>query len=432
MRKILILTLLFIPMAAWSQGDSVVVMHGRVTCQGRAVPYATLQLAGTSIGVACNDNGEYTLKVPFWHEDDTVVVRSVGCRQARRTVRELLAKGNIRLAEQTTQLREVEVKSYRKPMNLLNAAVARIDSNYQQHTAISTFFYRDWRAVDGELYLFDEAVMAIRRLPYACYSDKRAYRFAADLREMATNYKTLLRHRLLVNDRALLERKIVEPDGVDEMMSYADNEEFYDPIATPQASFSLSHRTLPQHTFEPVQEFTADSEMYYLVRSTGPGRIAKCKVRYTYVIRKSDLAITRITAAQEPVDMQVGTDAWINIEFDRLGFDADSSVWCYDVREGRYTLTRYYNTRSFWLGTGTRWDFKVKQRWQQCVDWTLTDFALGKELPGDIIVVRPQTVAGAFGQSDYSTDYWHRYNSIAIDLLPLQLLNEKLKRINEK
>lgn len=427
MRKLLIILMLLIPATIWAQGDSLLVMRGRVTSGGHGVPYATLQLKGTSIGVACNDDGEYMLKVPARYSKDTVLIRSVGYRMALRTVSELLAKGNIKLAEQTTQLREVEVKSYRKAMNLLNAAVARIDSNYQQHTALSTFFYRDWRAVDGELYLFDEAVMAVRRKPYASYADKRAYFFSTDSREMGTNYKTLLRHRLLVYDRELLSTKIDDPDGVDEMMSYADNEEFYDPVATPQASFSLSHRTLAQHIFEPVQEFTADSELYYQVCSVGPGRIAKSKVHYTYIIRKSDLAIVRITAAQEPVNMLAGDDAWINVEYNRFGFDADSSVWCYDVREGRYTLTRYYNSRSFHLGVGDRWHHEVRQRWQQCVDWTLTDYVLGDSVIGDIIAVKPQTVVSAFGESDYSTDYWHRYNSIPIDMLPLRLLNEKLK-----
>lgn len=432
MRNLLILLFLLMSVNTWAQGEKMLVMHGRVTSGGKAVPYATLQLVGTSVGVACNDDGEYMLKVPTWQENDTVVIRSVGFRQERRTVKELLDKGNVRLTEQNTQLREVEVKSYRKAINLINAAVERIDSNYQQQSAVSTFFYRDWRAVDGELYLFDEAVLAVRRMPYSSYARKMAYRFATDKREMASNFKTLLRHRLLVFDPVLLSRKIDDPEGIEEMMSYADNEEFYDPVATPQASFSLSHRTLPQHTFETVQEYSDDGVMYYQVRSIGPGRLAKSKVRYVYTIRKSDLAIVRITAAQEPLQMVAGNDAWINIEFNRLGFDSDSSVWCYDVREGRYTLTRYYNSRSFYLGVGTRLDFKVAQRWMQCTDWTLTDFVVGEKLPGDIIGVKPMTMPVVFGSSDYSSDYWLRYNSIPIDMLPLKMLNEKLQQKNEK
>ena len=431
MQKILITLLLGLTLTVGAQ-DSLLVMHGRITCGGQGVPYATLQLLGTSIGVACNDDGEYTLKVPAGHEGDTVLIRSVGFNQVRLTVSALAHKGNVRLTQQNMALNEVEVKSYRTAQNLLSAAVKRIDSNYHQHTALSTFFYRDWRAVDGELYLFDEAVMCVHRRGYSLYADKRGYSFAADRREMGTNYKSLLKHRLLVYDRGLLNSEIGDPDGVDEMMSYADNEEFYDPVATPQASFSLSRRTLAQHTFGPVQEFTADGEMYYMLHSVGPGRVAQSKVSYSYIVRKDDLAIVRITAAQRPVDMQAADEAWIRVEYNRMGIDADSSVWCYDVRCGRYTLTRYYNIRSFHLGIGNRWQSEVKQRWQQCVDWTLTDFAQGDSLWGEVIAVKPQTVAGAFGTSDYSTDYWHRYNSIPIDLLPLRLLKEKLNKIKNE
>ena len=62
------------------------MLKGRVTAGGRGVPYATVQLLGTSIGVSCNDAGEYTLKLPAGHEGDTVLVRSVGYESVRLPV----------------------------------------------------------------------------------------------------------------------------------------------------------------------------------------------------------------------------------------------------------------------------------------------------------------------------------------------------------
>ena len=59
----------------------------------------------------------------------------------------------------------------------------------------------------------------------------------------------------------------------------------------------------------------------------------------------------------------------------------------------------------------------------------LTDFSLNPvpvvEQP---LSVYPQTLAGAFGSSDFSPDFWGHYNAVPIDTLPLRLLNEKLSK----
>lgn len=426
-KPLIALLLLFLSTGLRAQ-EEWTVLQGRVTCSGRPVPYATLQLAGTSVGVACNDDGEYLFKVPAGHEADTVVVRSVGFEPVRRTVASLREKGDVRMRSHDVQLREVRVESFRSARHLVEAAVERIDSNYSRHTAWSTFFYRDWRALDDELYLFDEAVMSIRRAPYAKYGDKRAYRFAADRREMETNYKTLLRHRLLVYDRALLSARVDDPEGVDDLLAYADNEEFYDPVAAPQASFALSRGSLSQHTFEPIREFVSDDEVYYLVRSVGPGRLVKAKVHFEYTIRKSDLAIVALTAVQDSLCVPPPIATWVNFEFSHMAVAADSTVWRYDVHDGRYTLSRYYNNWRAVLAVGDRWHFIPKQRWQRCVDWTLTDYsAIDPGVQGELLDVRPKDLAVSFGRSDFAADFWGRYNSVPVDASTLRLLVDKLE-----
>ena len=403
--KISVLALFLAFGTAAAGQEAVTVLTGRVTCGGRAVPYATLQLKGTSVGVACNDDGEYRLKVPAGHEEDTVVVRSVGYVAVKLTVAQLLAKGDVRLREQSVSLREVKVESYRTPQHLLEA----------------------------ELYLFDEAVISVRRASYGSNANKEAYRFDSDRRELKSNYKSVLRHRMVVHDRVLLDDKVGDPQGEDELLQYADNEEFYDPVATPRASFALSHSTMAMHKFEPIQEFLDGDDVYYLLRSVGPGRMAKIKVRYTYTVRKSDLAIVAITAAVDSANVEAGSDSWINIKYDRMALTTDSSSWRYDVRDGRYTLTHYYNERRVVLGYGDRFRFRGDQEWRQCVDWTLTDFTTTEpSVHGDTIYVRQQTLAEAFGASDYDGDYWGRYNSVPVDMLPLRMLREKLMKIKNK
>lgn len=424
-KHIFVLALMF-PMATlWSQ--EVIALHGRVTSKGRGVPYATLQLQGTSVGVSCNDAGDYEFKIRPGHEHDTVVVHSVGFIKYKTTVARLQGNGNIRLKAQVVELQTVEVTSYSSPRHLLLAAVEYIGRNYHQQTSWSTFFYRDWRAVDGELYLFDEAVMNIRRCSYSQYADKRGYRLSPTHREMESNYKDLLRHRLVVCDRECLGRKIEREDGIGQMLEYADNELFYDPVSTPQASYSLAKRMLKEHVFEPLKEFTADGEDYYLVSSVGPNRRHGAKVRYTYTIRKADLAIVRLASTQISYSRRVPDDLLLNSYFNRMNYDIDSSSWIYDVRDGHYTLTHYYNYTSYILSSNHSGHENERQQWQRCTDWTLTDFSLRTpEVCGDLLEVKLQTLPGAFGSSDYSSDFWGHYNTIPIDSLPLRLLKEKI------
>lgn len=408
------------------------MLRGRVTDGKRGVPYATLQLIGTSTGVSCNDAGEYELKVPAGHEHDTVVIRSLGYETTFRTVAEMLHKGQVRLKPQSVELQEVKVKSYRKASQLIKDAVARIDSNYHRSIAYSTFFYRDWRTLDGELYLYDEAVMNVRRTGYLQFSDKRVYRFETGVREMEGNAKRLLRHRLLVFDRHQLEAQIDNCDGIDEMMGYDDNEFLVDPVSTPQATYMLARRIMRYHKFEPVREFEWDGELYYLVRSVGPGRLVNAKVHFEYLIRKRDLMIVRITSSQDRIGQLAPQEAWVKPYYTWLTFDTDTSAWEYGLRDGRYTLTHYYNYRQFHLGSKNRGHDGQYQYWQQCLDWTLTDFSTQPDTTaGDELDVLPQTLNGAFGASDYNTDYWGRYNSIPIDTLPLRLLKDKYRKYEE-
>ena len=426
MRRFIVFLLMFLS-AVVSAQEAWLTVKGRVVGAGQGVPYATLQLQGTSIGVSCNDVGEYCLKVPVGSEADTVTVRSVGFEGRRLTVAELQCHGRVHLQPQEVQLQEVQVRSYRKPRYLLLAAVKRIADNYHCRPTQSTFFYRDWRVLDDELYLFDEAVMGIQRSGYTRFDGKRSYRFDPTVREMATDYKRLLRHRLLVCDRRQLEQALDDYDGIDRQLAFDDNEVFFDPLTAPQASYLFSTRVLAWHDFEPVQEFVADGEVYYLVRSAGPCTVANAKVYYKYVIRRSDLAIVSITSVQRKVSMPTPQEDWVGVRYNRLVVDADSSAWTYDLRCGRLTLTHYYNNRRYHLESRGRRD--AWQQWQQCVEWTLTDFdSVSSGTCADTLAVHPQTLMDAFGESDYNSDYWGHYNSIPIDTLPLRLLNEKLTK----
>ena len=428
-RKALILLLLLLATAGTALAQEVLVLKGRVVDGRNGVPYATLQLGNSTIGVCCNDQGDYELKVPAGHEGDSVLVRSVGYEPLRLSVKDLEGSSRIRLKSQAIELREVNISRYQHSLDLMLDVLRSLDRNFHQQTAYSTFFYRDWRAVDDEIYLFDESVMEVERGPYNQYAEKRSFNFKSTFREMETNYKTILRHRLLVNDRSLLKEKVGKDDGIDEMMQYADEELFYDPVAAPNASYGLSRSMLMRQRFLPLMEFDDGGEGYYLVRSIGASRLSR-ETNYEYVIRKRGLALVRITSwMAEPLKKLAPEEAWVKTYFTHMSIEADSTTWIYDERDGKLTLARYYSTTTLLLTSKGRGHDGEEQRWRHSVDWTLTSFATEPTAPeGETLDSRPVALDRAFGQSDFSPAFWGHYNTIPIDSYVVHLLELKLQK----
>ena len=424
-RRLFFLLLMILSVSAAGQNDYL-TLKGRVVCQGRGVPYATLQLKGTSIGVSCNDAGEYELKVPAVHEADTLVIRSVGYEQKEFAVAVALKRARLEIKSNPIVLQEVSVSSYRSALRLLKDAIVCISHNYHQQAGYSTFFMRDWRAVDDEMYSFDEAVMMLKRSSYSEYADKRTFQFIRDERELPDDFKLLLKHRLLVYDKALLISKTGSRNGAAEMLEYADNENFYDPLYAPEACFALADRMIGHYTYGPVMEFFDNGERYYrFVVTSSTGR-----QRYEFTIHRGDLAIVQIKSVQNPWTERPPVKDWVNIAYNRLTHDADSSIWTYEMRNGHYTLTRYYNYKAFHLSAHHKGQKDKTQQWQSCIDWTLTDFSFDADTTlGDTITVRPQTLYGALGESSVEKSFWGHYNSVVIDTLPLRLFAEKMKKM---
>jgi hypothetical protein len=54
MKGLYVVLFMALPASVWAQTDYI-ALSGRVTCGERGVPYATLQLKGTSLGVSRNE-----------------------------------------------------------------------------------------------------------------------------------------------------------------------------------------------------------------------------------------------------------------------------------------------------------------------------------------------------------------------------------------
>ena len=413
-------------------------LRGRITDSHtrKAVPYVAVLLQGTNIGTQSNDAGEYQLKVENgkWKEGDMVLFSAMGYKRQSISIEQLQKKGNVKLEPHTTELKEVQVTGYITPQAIIAEAIRRIPENYHIDTTIDTWFVRDYRLLNDDLYLFDECVMDVLRYGYQHDNAKRYYRLTDRQREMDNNYKSVLRHRLLVLDSLSVRLAAGDMPKAMADMAYQDNNIFCDPMLTPQANYATAKRLVKKHKYDPIQEYTDDEGVaYWLIRGYGRSRSPYFKAHYTLRIRQDNFAVTDIFFDSDTGRADYPTAAW--------SFQPWTAVYChraineehYEPRNGKYTLTRSLNFHDETYHCHQAYGYELsdpEQRIVTCREMLLTD-----QRPGDTSFLRQnkvqdyksQAYAEAFGKSFYDEDFWGQYNTLPLD----STIKEKLATFSD-
>lgn len=433
--KRLILIALILTMGTLS-AQEYVTLKGRITDSRtrKAVPYAAVLLQGTNTGTQSNDAGEYKLKVENgkWKEGDMVLFSAMGYKRLAVSIDHLVRNGNVSLDPHALQLHEVEVTGYVTPQEIIAEAICRIPQNYHVDTTIGTWFQRDYRLLNGDLYLFDESVVDMLRYGYVHDSIKRFYHFTDTIRELDDNYKMVRKHRLLVCDSLAVALAAGDMKEAMAPMDYSDNNAISDVVATPQANWLTAARLIKNHKYDPIQEYTdADGTEYWLLRAYGRNNGRKVKCHYTLRIRKDNFAIVEASSEIDPATASADYPYILQTQkpWSKLTIHRTSTNERYELRGDRYTLTRYsffydatyYCHRHFGYELADSVQHRVESR-----EWILTDLQ-----PGDSSFVRLNPVQGprkqnlidAFGASSYDEDFWGQYNTLPLD----SAIREKLE-----
>ncbi len=431
-KAITLLVLLFLVSGLHAQ--DYLTLQGRITDSHtrKAVPYVAVLLQGTNIGTQSNDAGEYKLKVENgkWKADDKVLFSAMGYKRLSVSIEQLQKKGDVRMEPHATELKEVQVTGYVTPQAIIAEAIRRIPENYHIDTTIDTWFVRDYRLLNDDLYLFDESVMDVLRYGYLHDSTKRYYSFDDRQRELDNNYKSVLRHRLLVLDSLSVRLAAGDMPKAMADMAYQDNRFFTDALLTPQAHYATAERSIKKHKYDPIREYTDDEGVaYWLIRGYGHSRSPYFKAHYTLRIRQDNFAVTDIFFDSDTGRADYPTGAW--------SFQPWTAVYChraideehYEPRNGKYTLTRSLNFHDETYYCHQAYGYELadpEQRIVTCREMLLTD-----QRPGDTSFLRTNPVqdyksqgyAEAFGKSFYNEDFWEQYNILPLD----STIKEKLE-----
>lgn len=143
-------------------------LRGRVLDKrsGKALPYATIALYGTSLGSISNLEGEFSFKIPLTLSDPMLVISYMGYQKQilpiSYPVEDVLEIG---MEKETIPLQEVIIR-YTDPVKLLNEAIRRVPGNYLDTYSTMTAFYRESVKRNDHCMIYTEAVLDVAKTPY--------------------------------------------------------------------------------------------------------------------------------------------------------------------------------------------------------------------------------------------------------------------------
>ncbi len=133
---------------------------------GKPIPYVSIGIINTTLGVIANENGEFNIKVPKEYSDSSLYIAHIGYNNYSAYVKNLIHRDNqIELDEDIISIQEVIIRN-NDPYLLIQYAIKNKKKNYSQKTLILDAFYREAVLKRNSLLTLSEAVIEILKTPY--------------------------------------------------------------------------------------------------------------------------------------------------------------------------------------------------------------------------------------------------------------------------
>lgn len=146
---------------------TVLTLEGRVAdyITGEPLVYVSIALQNEPIGTITNQDGNYVLKLPVRHMNDSLVFSFIGYATGTRAISDLQRSGSVRLHSTSIRIKEVRVKAV-SVEELLDGVRDQIAMNYPSSFRQLTGFYRETIRQDADYISISEAVLEILKSPY--------------------------------------------------------------------------------------------------------------------------------------------------------------------------------------------------------------------------------------------------------------------------
>ncbi|MDX5347152.1 MAG: carboxypeptidase-like regulatory domain-containing protein, partial [Hymenobacteraceae bacterium] len=125
---------------------------------GKAVSFASVGVAGEGIGTACNENGQFVLKVPEHLKTKSLQVSALGFKPYKKTLAQLQGqKVLLQLEPAEIKLPEVAV-SAQSAEEIVRRSIERIPVNYNIKPVFYTAFHRKSEVLNNQPTYIQELV----------------------------------------------------------------------------------------------------------------------------------------------------------------------------------------------------------------------------------------------------------------------------------
>ena len=451
MRKIALAFSFYLLVFSFAQAqENYLTLRGRVTDRDtrEGLPAVTVCVAGQAIYTQTNNDGEYVLKVPDSLAQGSVVYALMGYHRDTVALATAQLKPNRALRSDGGRwLREVSVTEYspKAVRKLLMDAVARIPQNYETDSMVGTWFYRDVRLMNGELFLFDEMVFDALRVGYDKHHklkklNNRKGPYGAVLidykRPIESNYTTIRHDRLLLCDTGYVSR--VTNGMADNYIAYSEHEVLFDPVEVPNTQAYLADRYVKKAKNLQMHEIVdADGKEYYVITKdldVSQKNMMTLRQSVRITIAKSNLAIVSYEESQyfmmhpyfplKQVFKQAGVDS--------IAYETHNT-YHYGQVGGRYTLTSYTRHEHTYLFCAENSPLGARrQHMEKRCTCVLTGqhkegatFLRGNVIqePGGVLVTNRHA-----DHKQYDEAFWQQNNFIPLESSIRQKLEKKLKK----
>ncbi len=136
------------------------------------IPYASLTVAGESVGTMSNIDGRFDFIIPWRFRDRKISIRCMGFVTRELTHDEIKRNLKIKLEPLTIHLREVVVKPV-DVSDVLKNFRNNIDKNYELSSQLMITFYRETIKRDDQYIGVWEAIMEMLKSPYTSDGNDR-------------------------------------------------------------------------------------------------------------------------------------------------------------------------------------------------------------------------------------------------------------------
>ena len=451
MRKIALAFSFYLLVFSFAQAqENYLTLRGRVTDAEtkEGLPAVTVYLASQAVYTQTNSDGQYVLKVPDSLAQGSVVYALMGYHRDTVLLAAAQLKPNRALRSDGGRwLREVSVTEYspKAVRKLLMDAVDRIPQNYETDSMVGTWFYRDVRLMNGELFLFDEMVFDALRVGYDKHHklkklNNRKGPYGAVLidykRPIESNYTTIRHDRLLLCDTGYVSR--VTNGMADNYIAYSEHEVLFDPVEVPNTQVYLADRYVKKAKNLQMHEIVdADGKEYYVITKDldmAQKNMITLRQSVRITIAKGSLAIVGFEESQyfmmhpyfpiKQIFKQAGVDS--------IAYETHNT-YHYGQVGGRYTLTSYTRHEHTYLFCAENSPLGARRQHMEkrCTCVLTGQHKEGASFLHNNVIQEPGEVLVTNRHADhkqYDEAFWQQYNFIPLEASIRQKLEQKLKK----